>query len=116
MRELNIEKRLTKIEDNILAIRQMLEELLKKPMDNRPIGNNEEIMNVKQVAQFLNLDPNVVYAKCSKGDIPYFKIGKGYRFNKTDILKWVEKQKIETPEICVDDYVNEYLQKNVLKA
>src|SRR4051812_47696660 len=112
MRELKIEERLTKIEDDVLEIKRMLEELLKRPASSFSVGNDKEIMNVKQVAQLLNLDPNVIYAKCSKGDIPYFKIGKGYRFKKADIIKWVEKQKTEPPEISVEEFVNEYLQKN----
>lgn len=115
MRELNIEQRLTKIDENISAIKRLLGELLNKPATNSPVVNNDEIMNVKQVAQFLNLDANVIYAKCAKGDIPYFKIGKGYRFKKADILKWVEGQK-EIPDISVDEFVDQYLQKNVLKA
>jgi excisionase family DNA binding protein len=73
------------------------------------------IMSVKQVAQFLGVVINIIYVKCAKGDIPYFKIGKQYRFKKEDILNWVKEQN-ECPEFCVDDYVNKYMLKHVLKG
>ncbi len=114
MRELNIEQRLNKIDENITAIKQMLKELLnKQAVQSTP--NDKGIMSVKQVAQFLNLDINVIYAKCAKGGIPYFKIGKQYRFKKAEILEWIKGQK-EEPEFSVDDYVNRYMQKNILKG
>ncbi|MFT4025004.1 MAG: helix-turn-helix domain-containing protein, partial [Flavihumibacter sp.] len=104
-----------KIEENIAAIKRMLEEVLNKPVAQSPEENDKTIMSVKQVAHFLGLDANVIYGRCSKGDIPYFKIGKQYRFKKTEILKWVKEQK-EDPAFSIDDYVDRYMQKNVLKA
>ena len=97
------------------AIKRMLEYLLSKPSTQTELKDDKEIMSVKQVSKFLGLDVNIVYTKCSKGDIPYFKLGRSYRFKKTDIEKWFQGQK-EAPEICIDDYVNQYLQKNVLKT
>jgi excisionase family DNA binding protein len=114
MRELNIEQRLTDIEENVFAIRRMLEELLSK-QTTQPIADDNEIMSVKQVAQFLGLDTNLIYARCAKGDIPYFKIGKHYRFKKVDVRKWLKGQK-EQSDFSVDDYVEKYLQQHVLKA
>jgi len=115
MRQLNIEDRLTKIEENIVAIKRMLEQVLNKPLASSSIENDIEIMSVKEVAQFLNIDANIIYAKCAKGDIPFFKIGKGYRFKKADIHKWVQKQK-EIPEFSVEDYVDKYIQTHILKG
>lgn len=115
MRQLTMEQRLKNIEDNLAIIKQMLEKVLNSNQATVAIEDDCEIMTVNQVAKFLNLDPNVIYQKCGKGDMPYFRIGKGYRFKKNEILKWVENQK-ELPEISVDDYVERYLQKNRLKA
>jgi excisionase family DNA binding protein len=115
MRELNIEQRLKRIDENLMVVKQMLEMVLNKQGKGPSIEEDCEILTVKQAAQFLNLDPNAIYTKCAKGDLPYFKIGKGYRFKKEEILKWLEKKK-EVPEISVDDFVSQYLQKNVLKA
>lgn len=115
MRELNIEQRLNKIDENIIGIKRMLEELLNKPATGSPIEDDKEIMSVKQVAQYLGLDANIIYAKCAKGDIPYFRIGKGYRFKRTEIVKWLQEQK-ERTGISVDDYVDKYMQQHILKG
>lgn len=115
MRQLTLEQRLNKIDDNIATIKQLLEQLCNKTVEIQPAHDATEILTVKQVVQFLGLDANIIYAKCAKGDIPFFKIGKGYRFKKADILKWVEGQK-EGPKISVDDYVDRYMQKHVMKS
>lgn len=115
MRELNIEQRLNQLDENVAAIKRMLEELLNKQAIQSLDKENNEIMSVKQVAQFLGLDPNIIYTKCSKGDIPYFKIGKQYRFKRQDIIKWIGEQK-ELPTFSVDDYVNKYMQTHQLKG
>lgn len=110
-----MEQRVRIIEENIGAIKRMLEELLSRKETQPVASDDNEIMSVKQVAQFLGLDVNIIYAKCSKGDIPYFKLGRGYRFKKADIQKWVQGQK-EAPEISVDDYVDRYMQRHILKS
>jgi excisionase family DNA binding protein len=115
MQKLNTDQRLDRIEENLVVIKRLLEQLLNKPATNSSLNSDNEIMSVKQVAKFLNLDANIIYAKCAKGEIPYFKIGKGYRFKKTDILKWVQGQK-ETSDISVDQFVDQYLQTHILKA
>src|SRR6478735_2422626 len=115
MRELSIEQRLISIDENIAVIKQMLETLMNKPVTQSATNDDKVIMSVKQVPQFLGVDINIIYAKCAKGDIPYFKIGKQYRFKKEDILNWVKEQN-ECPEFSVDDYVNRYMQKHILKG
>ena len=115
MRELSIEQRLIRIDENIIVIKKMLEELFNKQVMQPAINDGNAIMSVKQVAQFLGVDINLIYAKCTKGEIPYFKVGKQYRFRKEDILKWMKEQN-ECTEFSVDDYVNNYLQKHILKG
>lgn len=114
MRQLSIEERLARLEEHVVAIRQMMEKILnQKKAIKPPNGEAKEIMSVKQVAQFLGLDANLIYIRCMKGDIPHFRIGKQYRFKKEEILKWVKTQKGH-PDISVDDYVNRYMQNNIL--
>ena len=79
------------------------------------IENEDIFMNVKDVARFLKVETAVIYTACSKGEIPFLKIGKLYKFKKTDVLKWLEKEK-ENKLVNVDEYVNKYLQKNILKG
>ena len=79
-------------------------------------ADDEEVfMNVKDVARFLKVETAVVHSACSKGEIPFLKIGKLYKFKKNDVLNWLEKDK-ESKVVDVDAYVNKYLQKNILKG
>ena len=56
-----------------------------------------------------------MYAACGKGELPFLKIGKLYKFRKRDVLKWLEKDK-ENKLVDVDAYVSKYLQNNILKG
>ena len=57
----------------------------------------------------------MVYAACNKGEIPFLRVGKLYKFKKADVLKWMEKDKGQKI-VDVDEYVNKYLQTHVLKG
>ena len=80
----------------------------------RSIDDEGVLMNVKDVAKFLKVETAMGYA-CNKGEIPFLKVGKLYKFKKADVLKWLDKDK-DNKLIDVDEYVNKYLQKNILKG
>ena len=44
-----------------------------------------EILNLDQVAEYLELHPNTVYKLCQEGKIPHSRLGKKYRFTKSAI-------------------------------
>lgn len=54
-----------------------------------------EFMTVRDVAEYLNVDAKTVYRIVKRGDLPGFKVGGTWRFKKSDIDEWVEKQKQE---------------------
>ena len=64
---------------------------------------------------FLKVDNNLIYTACSKGEIPFIRIGKSYKFKKEDIVKWMESGQ-DKNVVNVDNYVNSYLQKNTLRG
>jgi excisionase family DNA binding protein len=108
-----IEDRLEDIERELLEVKSMLTGFFNrqtKIVDEA----EEEFMNVKDVTSFLKVEPAVVYAACNKGEIPFLKVGKMYKFKKADVLKWMEKDKKNL--IDVDAYVDKYLQKHTLKG
>ncbi|MEJ7766869.1 MAG: helix-turn-helix domain-containing protein [Chitinophagaceae bacterium] len=109
-----IEDRLEDIEKGVHHVKMMLTEFLGSHPKST---NNDEgaLMNVKDVAKFLKVETAVVYAACNKGEIPFLKVGKLYKFKKADVLKWLEKDK-NNKLIDVEEYVNKYLQKNTLKG
>ena len=87
------------------------------PGSHHNSDSNDEgaLMNVKDVAKFLEVERAVVYAACNKGEIPFLKVGKLYKFKKADVLMWLEQDK-NKQIYDADEYVNKYLQKNILKG
>jgi nitrogen PTS system EIIA component len=55
--------------------------------------NEERLLTIEEVAGFLHMNPMTVYAWVREGKIPAFKIGKVWRFRKTDIESWLKSQK-----------------------
>ncbi len=49
-----------------------------------------EILNVKQVANLLNVKERTIYEWVRAGKIPSRKLGDLLRFEKSEILKWFE--------------------------
>lgn len=56
---------------------------------------NDEIVNIKEVAAYLKLTEKTAYRLAAEGKIPGFKVGGSWRFKRSDIEKWIEKQKAE---------------------
>ena len=50
-------------------------------------------MTVHDVARYLNVDPKTVYRMVNRGDLPGFKVGGSWRFQKEDLDAWIEQQK-----------------------
>ena len=57
---------------------------------------NLEILTVKQLAEYLQLDEHTIYRLARKGEIPALKIGAEWRFKKDLIDKWIEKESLKT--------------------
>lgn len=54
---------------------------------------NEQLMNVRQVANFLQLNQTTVYAWAQQGVLPGFKLGRNWRFRPSEIEAWLEEQR-----------------------
>lgn len=50
-------------------------------------------MTVQEVAEYLNVDPKTVYRLVNRGELPGFKVGGSWRFQKNDLDEWIAKQK-----------------------
>lgn len=53
-------------------------------------------MTVRQVAEYLNVVPKVVYRLVNAGALPGFKVAGTWRFKRQDIDDWIEQQKQRT--------------------
>ena len=50
---------------------------------------NRDIMDLKEVAEYLHIHPATVYKYARGGKIPAFKIGSDWRFHKKIIDEWI---------------------------
>jgi len=50
----------------------------------------EPLMTVDEVAEYLGLHPQTVYAKSRSGEIPSLKIGSRLRFRRSDVREYVD--------------------------
>ncbi len=52
-----------------------------------------EIMTVKEVSEYLKLAEKTTYRLAAKKELPGFKVGGSWRFDKKDIDNWIASQK-----------------------
>ena len=53
-------------------------------------------MTLKEVAAFLRIHHVTLYRLVRRNEIPSFRIGRDYRFNREEIKKWIaEKQRMQ---------------------
>ncbi|HRK98641.1 MAG TPA: helix-turn-helix domain-containing protein [Alphaproteobacteria bacterium] len=53
---------------------------------------NNDIMTIREVAEYLRLNEKTTYRYASEGKIPGFKVGGAWRFRKSEIDKWTVDQ------------------------
>lgn len=53
----------------------------------------DEILTLKEVADYLKLAEKTAYRLAAEGKLPGFKVGGSWRFKRTDLEKWIEEQK-----------------------
>jgi excisionase family DNA binding protein len=51
----------------------------------------EVLLNVKQVAKYLQLKESTIYSWAQDGKIPAIKIGRTWRFRRSDLDEWLER-------------------------
>ncbi len=51
----------------------------------------ETLLNVKQVADYLQLKESTIYSWAQDEKIPAIKIGRTWRFRETDLNEWLER-------------------------
>jgi PTS system nitrogen regulatory IIA component len=53
------------------------------------------MLDVKEVARLLSVSEKTVYRWITKNEIPAYKIGQTYRFNRVELLEWATAQRIK---------------------
>jgi excisionase family DNA binding protein len=62
----------------------------------RPNGGANEIWTVSMLAGYLRCHPSTIYRLLKRGQIPAFKIGSDWRFQKAVIERWLKKSTIDS--------------------
>lgn len=57
----------------------------------------DEIMTVREVAEFLKVTERTIYRLASEGEMPSFKVGGSWRFRRSDLVAWMAKQTDRDP-------------------
>ncbi|WP_291996719.1 helix-turn-helix domain-containing protein [Candidatus Accumulibacter sp. ACC012] len=61
-----------------------------------PTGTSEDqILTVKQVADYLKVTERTIYKLAAAKKIPAFKVGGTWRFSRADIDTWIKHQSME---------------------
>ena len=85
-----IEARLSNIENLILDLKH-------KPQKVEPT-NQPEILTVKELSKFLNLQRSTIYGYVHNRKIPFIKRGKVLYFEKSKILDWLRTYRQKTAD------------------
>ena len=52
-----------------------------------------QLLDSKQLAKLLNISKGWIDRKARANEIPHIRLGKAYRFQPSEVLKWLEAQK-----------------------
>ena len=66
--------------------------------------SQEVLLNVKQVAQYLQLKESTIYSWAQDNKIPAIKIGRTWRFRRDDLDRWLERHLQEESGSSETDY------------
>jgi len=51
-----------------------------------------ELLTVKELAEYLKVNPMTIYRLVKGGNFPAFKVSSEWRFRKESIKRWIEEQ------------------------
>ncbi|MGB8261128.1 MAG: helix-turn-helix domain-containing protein [Terracidiphilus sp.] len=51
-----------------------------------------EVMDIRQASDYLGISPDTLYKYASEGFVPAFKLGNRWRFKRTRLDEWMDRQ------------------------
>lgn len=51
-----------------------------------------EVMDIRQASEYLGISPDTLYRYASDGFIPAFKLGNRWRFRRSRLDEWMDRQ------------------------
>ena len=80
-------------DEQVQQIQHLLAELIKKEIENRLNNSNLDspFLNKQQACHYLGISNNTRDSWIKRG-LPYIRVGKTVRFDKTKINRWLQNQ------------------------
>ena len=62
-----------------------------------------EVMDIRQASDYLGISPDTLYKYASEGFVPAFKLGNRWRFKRSRLDQWMDRQsELQAAETEVD--------------
>lgn len=103
------------INQRLARIETLLQNLSSNIGNKNSIGTYPEILDVKELAKYLNVSSSYIYKMTSSNQIPHSKKGKRLYFDKEKVTNWVLENTIMTQEEMQEVATN-YLLKRTFKV
>ena len=97
------------MENPFISIIERLEEVdvklsrLLQAQEAHGLYRSDELMNINEVAKYLDESVQSIYSRTSQRTIPFYKKGKKLLFKKTEILDWLDDKKKKTVSELQDE-------------
>ncbi len=71
-------------------LRRVIEEAISNALDHRGASTESDFLDSAGAAEVLNLHPDTVSRMARTGALPSRRIGREYRFQRAELLAWIE--------------------------
>jgi excisionase family DNA binding protein len=72
-----------------------------------------EVMDIRQASDYLGISPDTLYKYASEGFVPAFKLGNRWRFKRSRLDEWMDRQ---SDLHAADSELDPHLKKPVRPA
>ncbi|HPE87678.1 MAG: helix-turn-helix domain-containing protein [Bacteroidales bacterium] len=88
-----------------------LKQLLLQKSNQQATPPSEQLLTVKEAADFLNLSVPTIYSKVSRGELPVMKRGKKLHFSSTELMQYLKDGRKHTNSE-IETEADNFLQKH----
>jgi excisionase family DNA binding protein len=60
--------------------------------NNLLVPEVREVMDIRQASSYLGISPDTLYKYASEGFVPAFKLGNRWRFKRSRLDEWMDRQ------------------------
>jgi excisionase family DNA binding protein len=102
-------------------LKEIIHQCLKEYLSSQPISNDqsavpEKLLNTSEICEYLGITPQTFIRYKKKYKIPFIKIGNSFRFDKSKVIKALEKVKDRNKSSNYKQIYTDELSDYYLKA